>query len=139
MVSTGCASAVAAVRRTVHVAGDRHDQDRIPLSPDDCQPGLSQAHPALVWSVHRGQKRHTTATEQIELLNYVRSLLPTGSQVWVLGDAGFQSVHLLRWLARQHWHFVIRQPGNNPERLENKRLVRKLPYPNQITRNPKPG
>jgi hypothetical protein len=67
----------------------------------------------LVCSVHRGQKGHTTADEQIELLTYVRSLLPVRSQVRVLGDAGFQSVRLLRWLARQHWHFVIRQPGNN--------------------------
>jgi hypothetical protein len=48
-----------------------------------------------------------------QLLNYVPSLLPARSQVWILGDAGFQSVRLLRWLARQHWHFVIRQPGNN--------------------------
>jgi len=67
----------------------------------------------LAWSVHRGSKGHITAGEQIELLNYVRSLLPTRSQVWVLGDAGFQSVSLLRWLVKQHWHFVIRQPGNN--------------------------
>lgn len=67
----------------------------------------------LVWSIHRGQKGHTTAEEQIELLNFVRSLLPARSQIWVLGDAGFQSIRLLRWLARQHWHFVIRQPGNN--------------------------
>jgi hypothetical protein len=66
----------------------------------------------LVWSVHRGQKGHTSAAEQIELLTYVGSLVPPGSQVWVLGDAGFQSVRLLRWLARQHWHFVIRQAGN---------------------------
>jgi hypothetical protein len=67
----------------------------------------------LVWSVHRGQKGHTTADEQIELLTYVHSLLPVRSPVWVLGDAGFQSVRLLRWLSRQHWHFIIRQPGNN--------------------------
>lgn len=70
----------------------------------------------LVWSVHRGQKGHTTAADQIELLNYVRSWLPTDSQVWVLGDAGFQSIRLLRWLSRQHWHFVIRQPGNTQVR-----------------------
>jgi hypothetical protein len=67
----------------------------------------------LVWSVHFGSRGHTTSQEQIELLNYIRSLLPVDSQVWVLGDAGFQSVVLLHWLNRQHWHFVIRQPGNN--------------------------
>lgn len=67
----------------------------------------------LVWSVHRGQKGHTTAEEQLEVLNDVCSWWPARSQVWVVGDAGFQSIRLLRWLARQHWHFVMRQPGNN--------------------------
>jgi len=70
----------------------------------------------LVWSVHPGSRGHTTAKQQIELLNYVRTLLPERTQVWVMGDAGFQSVLLLRWLSRQHWHFVIRQPGNNQAR-----------------------
>jgi Transposase DDE domain len=70
----------------------------------------------LVWSVHPGSRGHTTAKQQIELLNYVRTLLPERTQVWVMGDAGFQSVLLLRWLSRQHWHFVIRQPGNNQVR-----------------------
>ena len=67
----------------------------------------------LVWSVHPGSRGHTTAAQQIELLNYVRTLMTVRNQVWVMGDAGFQSVLLLRWFARQHWHFVIRQPGNN--------------------------
>ena len=67
----------------------------------------------LVWSVHPGSRGHTSTKQQIELLNYVRTLLPVRSQVWVLGDVGFQSVLLLRWLSCQHWHFVIRQPGNN--------------------------
>jgi hypothetical protein len=70
----------------------------------------------LVWSVHPGSRGHTTAKQQIELLNYVRTLLPERTQVWVMGDAGFQSVLLLRWLSRQHWHFVIRQPGKNQVR-----------------------
>jgi hypothetical protein len=67
----------------------------------------------LVWSVHPGSRGHTSTKQQIELLNYVRTLLPVRSQVWVLGDVGFLSVLLLRWLSCQHWHFVIRQPGNN--------------------------
>lgn len=66
----------------------------------------------LVWSLHRGEKGHTTAAQQIELMQVVSQLVPTHSQVWVLGDTGFQSVQLLQWLARQRWHFVIRQTGN---------------------------
>jgi hypothetical protein len=70
----------------------------------------------LVWSVHRGPKGHTTAQQQIALLQYVGSLLPAHGQVWVVGDAGFHSVVLLQWLSRQQWHFVIRQPGNTQVR-----------------------
>ena len=67
----------------------------------------------LVWSVHRGRKGHTTVQEQLALFKYVRHLLPTGAEIWVVGDAGFQSVHVLAWLRRQDWHFVIRQQGRN--------------------------
>jgi hypothetical protein len=65
----------------------------------------------LVWSVHRGRKGHTKAEQQVALLEYVRQLLPEHSDVWVVGDTGFQAVPLLRWLRRQGWHFVIRQQG----------------------------
>lgn len=78
----------------------------------------------LVWSIHCGSRGHTTSRQQIALLNYVRSLLPRKCQVWLLGDAGFQSVLLLRWLSRQHWHFVIRQPGNNMVRWENQAWIK---------------
>jgi hypothetical protein len=78
----------------------------------------------LVWSIHWGGRGHTTSQEQIELLNYIRSLLPVDSQIWVLGDAGFQSVLLLRWLNRQHWHFVIRQPGNNMVRWTDQQWIK---------------
>lgn len=66
----------------------------------------------LAWSVHQGSKGHVTAEEQIALLRYVAHLLPKNSVIWLLGDAGFQSVALLRWIKRQNWHFVIRQSGN---------------------------
>ena len=61
----------------------------------------------LVWSVHRGRKGHTTVAEQLKLCRYVAQLLPKRAEVWLVGDTGFQSVHLLRWLRRrrQGWHF----------------------------------
>jgi len=67
----------------------------------------------LVWSVHRGCKGHTNVAEQLALFKYVRQLLPKRAEIWVVGDTEFQSVHLLRWLSRQGWHFVIRQQGCN--------------------------
>jgi hypothetical protein len=65
----------------------------------------------LVWSVHRGRKGHTKVEDQLALLRYVRQLIPMQSEVWVLGDTGFQTVPVLQWLGRQGWHFVIRQQG----------------------------
>jgi hypothetical protein len=65
----------------------------------------------LAWSVHRGRKGHIKAEEIIALFDYVAQLLPENSQIWVVGDTGFQSVQLLRWFMRRHWHFVIRQQG----------------------------
>jgi hypothetical protein len=65
----------------------------------------------LAWSIHRGIKGHTTTQEQIALFARVEKLLPRQSEVWVMGDTGFQSVNLLCWLRRRGWHFVIRQRG----------------------------
>lgn len=70
----------------------------------------------LAWRVYRGQKGHTQAREQIALLQEVAPLLPSGSPIYLLGDAGFGSVRLLRWLARRHWIFVIRQRGSTKVR-----------------------
>lgn len=65
----------------------------------------------LVWSVHRGRKGHTTVEEQLALFRYIRQLIPMQSEVWVMGDTGFQTVPLVQWLCRQGWHFVLRQQG----------------------------
>lgn len=65
----------------------------------------------LAWSVHKGRKGHINLTEQLKLFRYIHTLLPRGSQVWVMGDAGFESVHLLQWLRTQGWSFVLRQNG----------------------------
>jgi hypothetical protein len=65
----------------------------------------------LAWSIHQGPKGHVTTQEQIALFETVRPLIPRSSEVWVLGDTGFQAVPLLRWIRRHDWHFVIRQQG----------------------------
>jgi hypothetical protein len=67
----------------------------------------------LVWSVRRGRKGHTQVDEQLVLFKKVAKMLPKNAKIWVVGDTEFQSVRLLRWLRRRHWHFVIRQQGKN--------------------------
>lgn len=66
----------------------------------------------LVWSVHRGRRGQTGHQAQIALLQRLVPLIPPGAEVWVLGDTEFESIHLLRWLRRRFWHFVIRQRGS---------------------------
>jgi hypothetical protein len=65
----------------------------------------------LVWSVHQGRKGHVKVNEQLALFEKARRLLPPNSEIWVMGDSGFQYVPLLQWLTRHRWHFVIRQQG----------------------------
>lgn len=66
----------------------------------------------LIWSVHGGRRGQTGHQAQIALLQRLAPLIPARAEVWVLGDTEFESIHLLRWLARRHWHFVIRQRGS---------------------------
>lgn len=66
----------------------------------------------LGWRILPGKKGHASAKVQVDLLKEVSELLPADADVWVLADAGFQAVSVLRWLRCAGWHFVFRQPGN---------------------------
>jgi hypothetical protein len=70
----------------------------------------------LVWSIHRGRKGHVGYKAQLELLEYLSELIGDEAEVWLLGDAGFESVHLFNWLTKHNWHFVLRHPGKNKVR-----------------------
>lgn len=78
----------------------------------------------LAWSVHRGRKGHVDVHKQRVLFEYVRDLLPEDATVWVLADAGFESVHLLHWLQAQGWHFVLRRNGKNLVRWPEQSWIR---------------
>ena len=43
------------------------------------------------------------------MLNYVRSLLPVGAVVFLVGDCEFGSVEILKRLDQWHWLYVLRQ------------------------------
>jgi hypothetical protein len=85
----------------------------------------------VAWSVHRGSKGGVAVQKQIELLRYVAHLLPNKSQVWVIGDSGFQHVPLLRWMRRRGWHFVVRQTGHHKVRLPGSQWVKLADLPLQ--------
>lgn len=65
----------------------------------------------VIWRVYRGSKGHVGYQQTIELLKRVKRMLPVNSQVELVADAGFESVHLLAWLSRQQWSFAIRLSG----------------------------
>jgi len=78
----------------------------------------------LVWSVRRGRKGHTKVDEQLTLFKKVAKILPQNADIWVVGDTEFQSVRLLRWFSRHHWHFVIRQQGKNKVRWKRQSWIK---------------
>ena len=65
---------------------------------------------AWTWVPHvRG---HSSARKQLALLVYVRSLIPVGAAVFLVGDCEFGAVGVLRQLKRWHWFYVLRQKSD---------------------------
>jgi hypothetical protein len=62
----------------------------------------------LIWSVHRSKRGMVPSETQIALLRKLVPLIPPHTEVWLVGDAGFGRVALMRWLSRRHWHFCLR-------------------------------
>jgi hypothetical protein len=66
----------------------------------------------IAWTWVRHVKGHSSATRQLSLLKYVRSLLPRGIAVLLVGDCEFGPVEVLRQLDAWHWDYVLRQKTN---------------------------
>lgn len=62
----------------------------------------------IAWTWVKHVKGHSSAFKQLALLEYVRSLLPAGKAVFVVGDCEFGSVEVLKWLDAWHWFYVLR-------------------------------
>lgn len=66
----------------------------------------------LAFSVHAGRIGNVAVRQQLELLDRVYQMVPSNCPVHLVGDAGFHSPDLQRWLHQRGWHFVLRQPGH---------------------------
>ena len=66
----------------------------------------------IAWTWVKYVRGHTTDQQQIRLLKYVRSLIPLGAPVFLVGDSEFGSIFVLRQLDLWHWFYVLRQKGN---------------------------
>jgi hypothetical protein len=80
----------------------------------------------LTWVVYQGKKGHTTAQRHIEALKKVLPLLPAESEVFLLGDAEYDTTEMILWLQEKtNWQFVLRtspqiyvQDGTNSQPID---------------------
>ena len=63
----------------------------------------------IAWTWVSHVRGHSSAHKQLALLNYVRTLLPRGAAVFLVGDCEFGSVEALKWLDQRSWYYVLRQ------------------------------
>jgi hypothetical protein len=65
----------------------------------------------IAWTWVKHIKGHSKPETQLALLAYVRSLLPNGKAVLLVGDCEFGAVELLKQLEKWGWDYVLRQKG----------------------------
>jgi hypothetical protein len=63
----------------------------------------------LAWTWVEHVRGHSTGATQLALFTYVRSLLPKGMAVLLVGDSEFGPVEVLRQLDQWGWDYVLRQ------------------------------
>jgi hypothetical protein len=66
----------------------------------------------IAWTWVKHTRGHSTAHKQLALLAYVRRLLPPGATVFLVGDAEFGAVAVLRQLEQWGWYYVLRQSSS---------------------------
>jgi len=67
--------------------------------------------------VLEGPKGQVGWRTQKTVLSAVARLVPVGTPVLLVADAGFEAVELVRWLLAQDWDFVLRRNGKHSVRL----------------------
>jgi len=65
----------------------------------------------IAWTWVNHIRGHSTPAVQLDLLAYVRSLLPNGIAVLLVGDCEFGAVEMVKQLVSWRWDYVLRQKG----------------------------
>jgi hypothetical protein len=65
----------------------------------------------LAWTWVRSSRGHSSRAKQLAVLSYVRSLLPDGVKVSLVGDCEFGHPLVLETLTAWHWAYVLRPSG----------------------------
>ena len=63
----------------------------------------------IAWTSVFYAKGHSPSPTPLALFTYVKSLLPKGIAILLVGDAEFGAVEVLQQLERWHWIYVLRQ------------------------------
>ena len=63
----------------------------------------------IAWSWGSSEKGHSSSYKQRALLDYVRRLVPAGTQVLVVGDSEFGAVGIMEQLEEWGFYYVLRQ------------------------------
>ena len=66
----------------------------------------------LAWQVRQGKKGHFPEDLHIALVKQVRTLIPLGASVVLLGDGEFDGTTLQQTLQDAHWSYVVRTGSN---------------------------
>jgi hypothetical protein len=66
----------------------------------------------IAWAWLPRVRGHSSAKRQVNLLRYVKGLLPPRAPVFLVGDSEFGSISVLRQLDAWRWFYVLRQKGN---------------------------
>lgn len=65
----------------------------------------------IAWTWVKHVRGHSTPQVQLDLLTYVKSLLPKGIAVLLVGDCEFGAVEVAKQLDSWRWDYILRQKG----------------------------
>jgi len=66
----------------------------------------------IAWTWVKHVRGHSTGDKQIALLAYVKTLIPRGAAVFLVGDTEFGPVKVLKQLDKWYWYYVLRQKSD---------------------------
>ena len=71
----------------------------------------------IAWTWVKHVRGHSTASKQLALLAYVKTLIPSKTPVFLVGDTEFGSISAIKQLKKWHWFYVLRQKTNTLVRV----------------------
>ena len=71
----------------------------------------------IAWAWVKQVRGHSSAKKQIELLKYVKTLVPKKAVVFLVGDSEFGSIQVMKELNQWPWRYALRQKSNTGFRV----------------------